>query len=254
MTGGAHRVGRAICLALAAEGADIVLHYGSNAEAAARTADEIRAMGRRVAVLQADLSTWPAARDLGARAIDAFGRIDALVNNASSFVRGRFAASTEADFDLAFDVNVKAPYALCQVIGAAMAARPSGDPGAIINIVDDGAFAPSPALAAHGLSKAALLALTRLLAVELAPAVRTNAICPGPILKPERMSEARWQAMREANPMRGLGSPEDLAACVVFLAAGPAFINGECLMLEGGREWTRGGTADRRRPTADGSS
>ena len=239
VTGGAHRVGRAICLALAAEGADIVLHYGTSADAARRTADEIQALGRRAALLQADLSSWLAARELGARAIEAFGRVDILVNNASSFVRGRFAVTSEADFDRAFDVNFKAPYALCQVIGASMAARPAGDPGAIINIVDEGALSPSRDFAAHGLSKAALLALTRLLAVDLAPGARTNAICPGPILKPERMSEARWQALRENNPMRALGTAEDLAACVLFLAAGPAFINGECLMLDGGREWTR---------------
>ena len=239
VTGGAHRVGRAICLALAAEGADIVLHYGASADAARRTADEIVALSRRVAVVQADLSSWSAARELGARAIDAFGRVDILVNSASSFVRGRFATASEADFDQAFDVNVKAPYALCQVIAGSMANRPAGDPGAIINIVDEGALSPNREFAAHGLSKAALLALTRLLAVELAPAVRTNAICPGPILKPDRMSEARWQALRETNPMQALGSPDDLAACVVFLAAGPAFINGDCLVLDGGRDWTR---------------
>ena len=239
VTGGAHRVGRAICLALAAEGADIALHYGASADAARSTAEEIRALGRRVALLQADLSSWSASRELGGHALAAFGRIDILVNSASTFVRGQFAATSEFDFDQAFDVNVKAPYALCQVIGASMAARKAGDPGAIINIVDDGALAPSPDFAAHGLSKAALLALTRLLAVELAPAVRTNAICPGPILKPERMSEARWQALRDDNPMRALGSAEDLAACVVFLASGPAFVNGECLMLDGGKDWMR---------------
>jgi len=239
VTGGAHRVGRAICLALAAEGADIVLHYGASADAARRTAEDIQALGRRAVLLQADLASWQAARDLGARAIDAFGRIDLLVNSASTFVRGRFAATNEADFDRAFDVNIKAPYALCQVIGASMAARPAGDPGAIINIVDEGALSPSLDFAAHGLSKAALLALSRLLAVELAPGARTNAICPGPILKPERMSEASWQALRESNPMQALGTAEDLAACVVFLATGPAFINGECLVLDGGREWKR---------------
>ena len=240
VTGGAHRVGRAICLALAAEGSDIVLHYGSSEAAALRSAEEIQSLGRRVVLLQADLGSWSAARELGARALDAFGRIDILVNSASSFVRGRFAATSEDDFDRAFDVNFRAPYALCQVIGASMATRPASDPGAIVNIVDEGALSPNLAFAAHGLSKAALLALTRLLAVALAPGARTNAICPGPILKPARMSEARWQALRENNPMRALGTPEDLAACVVFLAAGPAFINGECLMLDGGREWTRG--------------
>jgi NAD(P)-dependent dehydrogenase (short-subunit alcohol dehydrogenase family) len=239
VTGGAHRVGRAICMALTAEGADIALHYGASEDAARGTAEEIQSLGRRVVLLQADLSSWSASRELGVRALEAFGRIDILVNNASTFVRGQFAATSESDFDRAFDVNIKAPYALCQVIGASMAARKAGDPGAIINIVDEGALSPSRDFAAHGLSKAALLALTRLLAVELGPAVRTNAICPGPILKPARMSEARWQALREGNPMQALGSAEDLAACVVFLASGPAFINGECLMLDGGRNWTR---------------
>ncbi len=241
VTGAAHRAGKAIALALAAEGADLVLHYGRSEAEARETAAEIRAMGRRVAPAQAELSSWEAAQALGRAALATFGRVDVLVNSASSFVRPGFAQTTEADYDLAFNVNIKAPYALCQIIGASMAGRTAADPGVIINIIDEGAFATSGRFFAHGLSKAALLALTRALAVNLAPAVRTNAVCPGPILKPDGMSEGRWQALRAGNPQGAFGTAEDLGACVVFLASGPIFINGECLMLDGGRNWTRRG-------------
>jgi NAD(P)-dependent dehydrogenase (short-subunit alcohol dehydrogenase family) len=234
VTGAAHRVGKAIALALAQEGADIVVHYGGSADAALETAREINALGRRALVQQADMRDWNAAADLGRAALAHFGKIDILVNSASSFVPNDFFSTSEADFDLAFDVNIKGPFALSQVIGKAMVKDAGGN---IINIVDEGAFTPWKGYVAHGLSKAALLALTRAQALNLGPKVRVNAICPGPILKPADYSEAQWQALRKNNPLRALGTAEQVGEIVVFLAAGPQFINGDCIMLDGGRMW-----------------
>lgn len=236
VTGGAHRVGKAIALALAQEGADIALHYGRSAAAAQETAAAIRALGRAVSVHQADLSRWDEAVALGQAALAAFGRVDILVNSASSFVPNDYLSTTEADFDLALDVNVKGPFALSQVIARAMIA---GEGGVIVNIVDEGALYPWRTHVAHGISKAALLALTRAQALNLGPKVRVNAVCPGPVLKPPDYTDEAWEALRRTNPLRALGTAEQVAETVLFLIAGPQFINGECIVLDGGRIWQR---------------
>jgi pteridine reductase len=237
VTGSAHRVGKAIALALAAEGADIVVHYGGSADAAHETAAEISALGRRVLVQRADMGSWAEAEALGRAALAYFGKVEILVNSAASFNVKGLLDTTEADFDQAFDINIKGPYALSRVIGEAML----GYEGVsnIINIVDEGAFFPWTRYVAHGASKAALLALTRAQALNLGPKVRANAICPGPILKPPDYTEERWQKSRDANPLRALGTAEQVAEIVLFLLTGPQFINGDCIMLEGGRMWQR---------------
>jgi NAD(P)-dependent dehydrogenase (short-subunit alcohol dehydrogenase family) len=236
VTGSAHRVGKVIALALAREGADIVLHYGGSADAARETATEVEALGRRVLLAQADMSRWDEATELGKQALAHFGKVDILVNSASSYVNAGYLNTSETQFDQALDVNLKGPFALSQVIGAAMV---EGDGGHIVNIVDEGAFYPSKSYTAHGISKAALLALTHSQTLTLGPKVRVNAICPGPILKPPSYSDERWDNLRNTNPLHALGTAEQVAEIVLFLLTGPAFINGDCIMLEGGRMWKR---------------
>ena len=238
VTGAAHRVGKVIAMMLAREGADIVVHYGRSVEAAQQTAQEIAALGRRVLLHQADMGSWQQAAELGERALAHFGHVDILINSASSFVPNDYFSTTEADFDQAFDVNVKGPFVLSQVIAKAMmASQTEGICGNIINIVDEGAFIPGRKYVAHGLSKAALLALTRAQALNFGPKVRVNAICPGPILKPPDYSDEQWEALRATNPLRALGSAEQVGEIVLFLLTGPQFINGDCIMLDGGRMW-----------------
>jgi pteridine reductase len=238
VTGAAHRVGKVIAMTLAREGADIVVHYGRSVEAAQQTGQEIAALGRRVLLHQADMGSWQQAAELGERALAHFGHVDILINSASSFVPNDYFSTTEADFDQAFDVNVKGPFVLSQVIARAMmASQTEGICGNIINIVDEGAFIPGRKYVAHGLSKAALLALTRAQALNFGPKVRVNAICPGPILKPPDYSDEQWEALRATNPLRALGSAEQVGEIVLFLLTGPQFINGDCIMLDGGRMW-----------------
>ena len=239
VTGAAHRVGRVIALALAQEGADIVLHYGNSAEAARQTATEIEALGRRTLLLQANMGQWDEAKTLGENALAHFGHIDILINSASSFVSKNYIDTSEAEFDHAFDINIKGPFVLSQVISKAMMAHdwPEGEYGNIVNIVDEGAFTPWGTYAAHSLSKMALLGLTRVQAVDLGPKVRTNAICPGPILKPPTYTDTQWENLRNTNPLHALGTVEQMGEIVLFLVTGPKFINGDCIMLEGGRLW-----------------
>ncbi len=238
VTGAAHRVGRVIALMLAQEGADVVVHYGTSADAARETAREIETLGRRVLLHRADMADWNQAAELGRRALDHFGKVDILINSASSFVPNDYFSTTEADFDKALDVNVKGPFVLSQVIARAMMdGEGEGVCGNIVNIVDEGAFFPWREYVAHGISKAALLALTRAQALNFGPKVRVNAICPGPILKPPDYTEAQWQALRRTNPLRALGTAEQVGEIVLFLLTGPQFINGDCIMLDGGRMW-----------------
>ncbi len=241
VTGAAHRVGKAIALALAQEGADIVVHYGRSAGPAQETAREIEALGRRVLLAQADMGDWQSASQLGRQALAHFGRVDILINSASSFVEADYLSTSEAQFDEAMDVNCKGPFALSQVIGNWMMAQelPAGVYFNIINIVDEGAFFPSKTYTAHAISKAALLALTRSQTLIFGPKARVNAICPGPILKPPTYSDEKWEGLRKTNPLNALGSAEQVAEIVLFLITGPQFINGDCIMLEGGRMWKR---------------
>ena len=241
VTGSAHRVGKVIALALAREGADIVVHYGQSAGAAQDTAAEIEAMGRRTLVVQADMGDWQSASDLGRRVLQHFGRVDILINSASSYVAAGYRTTTEQQFDEAMDVNCKGPYALSQVVGDWMMAQdlPEGATFNIINIVDEGAFFPSKSYTAHAISKAALLALTRSQTLVFGPKVRVNAICPGPILKPPDYSDERWENLRKSNPLNALGTAEQVADVVLFLLTGPQFLNGDCIMLDGGRMWKR---------------
>ena len=239
VTGAAHRVGRVMALALAHEGADIVVHYGGSVEAAHETAAEIESLGRRALLVQGDMGSWDAARAVGETALAHFGHIDILLNSASSFVARGYFDTTEDDFDHAFNVNIKGPYVLGQVIGEAMLKHelPEGEFGHIINIVDEGAFYPWKNYVAHSLSKAALLGLTRSQALNLGPKVRVNAICPGPILKPPTYTNAQWEGLRDSNPLHAIGTAEQMGEIVVFLVTGPQFINGDCIMLDGGRMW-----------------
>jgi NAD(P)-dependent dehydrogenase (short-subunit alcohol dehydrogenase family) len=237
VTGAAHRVGRVIALTLAREGADIVVHYGGSAAAAKETVAEIEALGRRVLMHQADMGNWQSAQALGEAALAHFGKIDILVNSAATFVEAGLLEATEADFDKAFDVNIKGVYALSQVISRAM--LDYDQVSSIVNIVDEGAFYPFKGYVAHSLAKSALLALTRSQALNLGPKVRANAVCPGPILKPPDWTDEQWESLRKTNPLNALSSAEELAECVLFLLTGPKFINGDVIMLDGGRIWKR---------------
>ncbi|MCL4505750.1 MAG: SDR family oxidoreductase [Chloroflexi bacterium] len=236
VTGSAHRVGKAIALALAQEGADIVVHYGGSAEEAQQTAAEIEALGRRTLLAQADMGKWDEATVLGETALAHFGKVDILINSASSFVNADYLHTSEAQYDLAMNVNAKGPYVLSQVIATAMIAGAGGN---IINIIDEGAFYPSRSYTAHSVSKAALLALTHSQTLALGPKVRVNAICPGPILQPPTYSDERWENLRKTNPLNALGTAEQVGEIVIFLLTGPQFINGDTIMLEGGRMWKR---------------
>lgn len=233
VTGGAKRVGQAIALELAACGADVLIHYHSSDPASvADTLDAVRAQGARAQALQADLGEAAGVERLFAGLGEHFDRLDILVNSAALFQQRRLQEVTLADWDLTMAVNLRAPFLCTQAAARLMQAqRPPG--GVIINILDRGVDGPWQAYAHHGVSKAALWALTRVSALELAPSIRVNAVLPGPVLPSADMSAERWRAVAEATPLGRAGSAEDVARAVSFLA-GADYITGEALRVNGG--------------------
>ena len=230
VTGGAVRVGRAIALALADAGADVAFSYNSSAEAAAATAAEIEAKGRRVLSIRADQSQAEQVTALVETTVGQLGRLDVLVNSASLWRRTPWAELDEAAWDQLLDVNLKGPFLCAKAAAPHLAAH--GD-GAIINIVDLSAGVPFPNLMPHSAAKAGLWNLTQALAMELAPAVRVNAIAPGPVLPPPGYTEKQIAATARRTLLGRWGCAEDVAQAAVFLAQAP-YITGVLLPVDGG--------------------
>ncbi len=228
ITGAARRVGRAISLALADAGADIIVHYRQSAEAAASLAEDIRAAGRRAMLVRADLA---APRDIAAmfETISAeFGRLDVLVNNAAVYHRTPIETLTAEQWDAEFAVNARAP-ALCTAHAAKL--MPGG--GVIVNITDIAAEKTWPGYPAYCASKAALLALTNSTAKALAPNIRVNSVAPGAILWNDDTKEETKRKVMSHVPMNRPGRPEDVAAAVLFLI-GNDYITGQNIRVDGG--------------------
>ncbi len=231
VTGGAKRVGRSIALALAERGAELVLHYrGSDREAQEVLALLKRAGGKPVAV-QGDVSVAADVDRIAETAMQAFGRIEILVNNAAIFYRTPFEELTEADWDRFLDVNLKGPFLLCRKIGAIMLRQGQGK---IVNLTDIAGQKVWAEYLPYSVSKAGVIALTAGLAKALAPHVQVNAIAPGTVLLPDGTSpEERGRAVCRV-PLDRLGSPEDIARAVVYLVESD-FITGEVLRIDGGQ-------------------
>jgi NAD(P)-dependent dehydrogenase (short-subunit alcohol dehydrogenase family) len=230
ITGGAVRVGKAIALALAQAGADIAFSYNSSGDEAAGTRREIEALGRRAFAVQADSGKVADCRRLVSETVHALGRLDVLVNNASLWKRTRFAELTEEDWDTVTNILLKGAAFTSHAAAPHLTAH--GD-GAIVNIIDLSAFVPFPNFIAHSTGKAGLLNLTRSLAIELAPAVRVNAVAPGPVLPPPNYSEKQIQAAADRTLLRRWGAPEDVAQAVLYLVQAP-FVTGAVIEVDGG--------------------
>jgi NAD(P)-dependent dehydrogenase (short-subunit alcohol dehydrogenase family) len=232
VTGAARRVGRVVAHELASRGANVIVHYHTSAAEASTAVASLRALGVEADALAADLADATAVRRLAADAEARSGGIAVLVNSASNYLRTPFDAITEADWDASLDVNLKAPFVLAWTLGRAMRAR--GD-GVIVNVADWAGERPYRDYLPYCVSKAGLIALTKSLAMELAPAVRVNAVAPGPVLLPEHFGEAETAAVRRATPLARIGAPEDVARAIRFLAEEADFSTGSVLHVDGGR-------------------
>jgi len=241
VTGGAKRVGRAIALELARQGAGVVVHYGRSREEARDTEEEIRALGVPCWLAQADLRKPEEIDALFEKLRDQAPRLDVLVNSAASFESKPFSEITAEDWDTTLAVNLRAPFLLTQRAAVWMRDSPrlKDESGLVVNMVDLAGVQAWCGFAHHGVSKAGLLHLTRLAARELAPAVRVNAIVPGAILPPPGMDEDSelWRQTCERVPLHRTGSPELVARTVVYLAENE-FVTGAVVHLDGGERLT----------------
>jgi NAD(P)-dependent dehydrogenase (short-subunit alcohol dehydrogenase family) len=231
VTGGARRVGRALSLALAEAGADVIVHYNASAGEAQNVAREIEALGGRALALQADVAHGADVRRLVREVESDWGRLDILVNSAATFESAPFLEIGEDEWDRVLAVNLKGPFLLMQ--SAAPLLRVSGD-GVIINIADLSAFQPWPSYAHHAVSKAGLIHLTRIAARALAPSIRVNCIAPGTVLPPEGYTGIGSDGTSDRRLVTPAGTPEDVARALLFLIES-SFITGQTIVIDGGR-------------------
>jgi pteridine reductase len=235
VTGGAKRVGAAICRRLHAAGASVALHYRSSVQEARALADELNAQRENSALcVQADLLDVAALPAMVEQVTRQFGRLDALVNNASSFYATPLADINAAQWDDLIGTNLKAPLWLAQAAQAELRRRH----GAIVNIVDIHAERPMRGHVLYSVAKAGLSALTLALAQELAPQVRVNAVAPGVIIWPEGepwQDQARRDKIVAHTLLLREGEPDDIARTVKFLLADAPYITGQIINVDGGR-------------------
>ncbi|SOD40518.1 pteridine reductase [Nitrosovibrio sp. Nv4] len=235
ITGGARRVGAATCRRLHAQGANLAIHYrSSEREARALQAELNQARPGSVALVQADLLDISRLPDLIDEAVQHFGKLDALINNASSFFPTPLGEITEKMWDDLVGSNLKAPLFLSQAAVLQLRAQH----GCIVNIVDIHAEWPLKKYVVYNAAKGGLASLTRSLALELAPEIRVNGISPGPILWPEQgewTDEASRQHIIDRTPLKRTGEPDDIARTVAFLIADAPYITGQIIAVDGGR-------------------
>ncbi len=235
VTGGAHRVGRMLVLALARAGVHVAVHYGRSEAAAHETVAQARALGVQAAAFQADLTQAPAATALFHQVQATLGTPRILVNSAAVFVPGRVRDTTVDDWDLHLNLNLRAAFLLTQAFAQAL---PTG-PGKVVNITDWRAVYPGQKYLAYTISKAGLITLTHMAARELAPTIQVNALALGAVLPPPGHDAAYLERLVRRTPARRAIREEEIAEALLFLLRNDA-VTGEVLFLDGGAHLVHG--------------
>lgn len=236
VTGAARRLGREIALELARHGWDVALHCRHSLADAAQTAGELQALGARTAVLPAALDDEAACRALLPQAVQALGRVDAVVNSASTFEYDDAASFSYALLDKHLRANTAPAIVLAQALAEHLAPR-QGE-GAVVNLLDQKLWNPNPDFLSYTLSKAALESATTLLALALAPRVRVAGVAPGLTLTSEWLAGERFEAAHRLSPLQRSSTPADVAAAVRFVLDNRS-ITGTTLLVDGGQHLTR---------------
>jgi len=233
VTGGGVRLGRAIAEGLGALGANVAVHCHASREGADAAAARIKVDGNRAQVFQADLTSAEAHEPLVEAVEKALGPVAILVNSAALYLRADFLQTPLEALDGQWALNARAPFLLSQAVARRMAPRGGGD---IVNVLDvGGALNAWRHYAAYGMTKAALAALTRSLALELAPAIRVNGVAPGTVLPPDELGPEALAELKARIPQQRFGEPADVVEAVSFLLTGPHFVTGQIVAVDGGR-------------------
>jgi NAD(P)-dependent dehydrogenase (short-subunit alcohol dehydrogenase family) len=229
VTGSAKRLGKAVALRLAEEGASLIIHHDASHAEAQETVAEIEKLGRRGVVLAADLQKVSEIRELFVEVGKTFGRLDILVNSAANFLPASIVSTTEEIWDASLDTNLKAGF-FCAQAAAPLLRRTNGT---IVNFADAGGLLGWPGFIPHSISKAGVMMLTKVLAKALAPEVRVNAIAPGTITM--HGDPPDWEAdFVKLAPLGRTGTPSEIADAVSYLVHAE-FMTGHTLVLDGGR-------------------
>lgn len=234
ITGGAGRVGAQIARKLHAQGMKLVIHYRSSEQKAHRLQQELHDIrSASVMLVRGDLLRGPKlSQNLVYETMEAFGRIDVLINNAATFYPTPIGEAVEKDWEDLIGTNLKAPFFLAQ----AAAPHLKVSQGCIVNMADIYGERPLKDHSIYSVAKAGLIMLTKTLARELGPAIRVNAVAPGAILWPEDgMDEMNKQRMISRTPLKRIGKPDDIAETVLFLVGDADFITGQVIAVDGGR-------------------
>ncbi|HEY1042258.1 MAG TPA: SDR family oxidoreductase [Telluria sp.] len=231
VTGAGRRIGRAIALGLAQAGWDLALHYRSAQDEARSLAREIEALGRRAALLQADLADAEQATQLVARAVDALGALHCVVNNASLFEYDSAQAFSPALLDAHMRTNLAAPLLLAQALHAA---TPEGSQACVVNLLDQKLYNLNPDFLSYTLSKAALHTATTMLAQALAPKLRVVGVAPGLTMVSGEQTGEGFAKAHTATPLGRSSLPDDIADAVVYAASARA-VTGTTLLVDGGQ-------------------
>jgi NAD(P)-dependent dehydrogenase (short-subunit alcohol dehydrogenase family) len=230
VTGGAKRLGRAIALKLAGAGWDVAIHCHHSLDEAQATAADIRALGRRCLVLQADLGRESEVERLIPAVSGDLGAPTCLVNNASVFEMDKIDTVTRDSWDRHIETNLRAPFVLSQAFARQL---PEGAQGNIVNMLDQRVWKLTPYFMSYTVAKMGLWTLTRTMALALAPRIRVNAIGPGPTLPSPRQTAEQFAAQSAAMPLGHGASPEEIADSVLYILAAPS-MTGQMIALDGG--------------------
>ena len=240
ITGAAKRIGRALALDFAAQGWRVAAHYNTSADEARSLVEEITENGGMAVALEADLAAEAAVQSLVPRAVEQIGPLGCLINNASTFELDSIETASRDSWDRHIEPNLRAPLVLTQLFARALnEASDQGDQarqplnGVVINLIDQRVWNPTPHYLSYSLSKAGLWALTKTLALELAPRIRVNGIGPGPALPNARQSKADFETQCAALPLGTGTSPEEICAAARFLLAARS-MTGQMIALDGG--------------------
>lgn len=235
VTGGAHRVGKAIALELARSGANLVINYNSSADAAQETVAEAEALGVQALAIQCDIADLAGVQGMVAQITERFGGLDILVNSADYFGKHPFPTDDYTMWKRVTDITIHGSFYVSNECAPLLLA---GDGGAVVNIVDLSVWQPWKDFTAHAVAKAGLMALTQQMALELAPTVRVNAVAPGPVLAPPDYTEEQLKVVEKGTLLRRWGRAEDVAHAVRFLVEAE-YTTGDVIFVDGGERFAR---------------